>query len=93
MWEFSAKWVLKCLNADQKRQRCQSCEKHLEFFQSDRNDFLSDANSYHGKKPGYVSMAGDKATVNGVAEYRVTSPPKLQSAKIHWKSSCLDFLG
>jgi len=37
MRELSAKWVRKCLNADQKRQRCQSSE----FFQRDPNDFLS----------------------------------------------------
>jgi len=36
-----AKWVPKCLNADQKRQRCQSAEQILEFFRRDRNDFLS----------------------------------------------------
>ena len=29
---LSAKWVPKCLNADQKRQRCQSSEQSLEFF-------------------------------------------------------------
>ena len=32
MRKLSAKWVPKCLNADQKRQRCQSSEQHLEFF-------------------------------------------------------------
>jgi len=37
----SAKWVPKCLNADQKRQRCQSSEQHLEFSRRDRNDFQS----------------------------------------------------
>ena len=31
MRNFSAKWVPKCLNADQKRQQCQSSEQHLEF--------------------------------------------------------------
>jgi len=31
MRKLSAKWVLKCLNADQKRQRCQSSEQLLEF--------------------------------------------------------------
>jgi len=30
--KLSAKWDPKCLNADQKRQRCQSSEQHLEFF-------------------------------------------------------------
>ena len=37
----SAKWVPKCLNADQKRQRCQSSEQLLEYFRRDPNDFLS----------------------------------------------------
>jgi len=41
MWKLSAKWVPKCLNVDQKRQRCQSSEQLLEFFQCDPNDFLS----------------------------------------------------
>ena len=40
-WGGSAKWVLKCLNADQKRQRRQSSEQHLEFFRCSPNDFLS----------------------------------------------------
>jgi len=30
--KLSAKWVLKCLNADQKRQRCQSSEQHFGIF-------------------------------------------------------------
>ena len=32
MRKLSVKWVPKCLNADQKRQRCQSSEKTWEFF-------------------------------------------------------------
>jgi len=32
MRKLSAKWVSKCLNADQRRQRCQSSEQNLEFF-------------------------------------------------------------
>jgi len=39
--KLSAKWVSKCLNADQKRQRCQSSEQTLEFFRRDPNGFLS----------------------------------------------------
>ena len=35
------KWVPKCLNSDQKRQRCQSSEQILDFFRRDPNDFLS----------------------------------------------------
>jgi len=41
MCKFSAKWVLKCLNDDQKRQQCQSSEQLSEFFRRDPNDFLS----------------------------------------------------
>ena len=41
MRKISAKWVPKCLNADQKRQRCQSSEQLLEFFRRDTNNFLS----------------------------------------------------
>jgi len=41
MRKLSAKWVPKCLNADQKRQRCESSEQLLEFFRCDPNDFLS----------------------------------------------------
>jgi hypothetical protein len=32
MWKFSAKWVPKCLNVDDKRQRCQSSGQILDFF-------------------------------------------------------------
>jgi len=41
MRTLSVKWVPKYLNVDQKRQRCQSSEQYLEFFQRDQNDFLS----------------------------------------------------
>jgi len=41
MRKLSAKWVRKCLKADQKRQRCQSSGQLLEFFQRDPNYFLS----------------------------------------------------
>ena len=40
MQKLSAKWVPKCLNADQKRQRCQSSEQLLQFFRHDPNDLL-----------------------------------------------------
>jgi len=49
MRKLSAKWDPKCLNADQKRQRCQSSEQLLEFFRSDPNDFLSVAIGDHGR--------------------------------------------
>ena len=49
--KISAKWVLKCLNADQKRQRCQSSEQVLEFFRGDRcRDW------WPWTKPGSITM-------------------------------------
>jgi len=41
MRKLFAKWVPKCLNADQKRQRWQSLEQLFEFFRHDPNDLLS----------------------------------------------------
>jgi len=41
MRKFSARCVPKCLNANQKRQRCQSSEQILETFRRNPNDFLS----------------------------------------------------
>jgi len=38
--KLSAKWVPKCLNANQIRQQCQSSEQLLEFFRRDPNHFL-----------------------------------------------------
>ena len=37
MRKLSSKWVTKCLNADQRRQRCQSSEQYLEFFRLARS--------------------------------------------------------
>ena len=47
MRKLSGKWVPKCLNADQKRQRCQSPEQLLKFFRRDPNDFLSRSSTVH----------------------------------------------
>ena len=41
LWKLSVKWVPKCLNTDQKHQRCQSSEQLLEFFRRNPNDLLS----------------------------------------------------
>ena len=67
MRKLSAKWVPKCLNTDQKRQRCQSSEQLLEFFRRDPNDFLSGANDDHGRNLVISLWPGDKATINGAA--------------------------
>jgi len=49
MRKLSAKWIPKCLKADQKRQRFQSSEQNLEFFRRDPNDFLLGAIGDHGR--------------------------------------------
>jgi len=49
MRKLSAKWVTKCLNADEKRHRCQSSEQLLDFFRRNPNDFLSGAIGDHGR--------------------------------------------
>ena len=49
MRKLSAKWVPKCLKADQKRHRCQSSEQILECFRCDLNDFLSGAIGDHAR--------------------------------------------
>ena len=90
MRKLSANWVPKCLNADQKGQRCQSSEQHLEFFRRDPNDFLSrlvimdETWLYHY----------DLETKQQSMKWRQSgSPQKIPSAKIRWTSSHIDFLG
>jgi len=48
MQKLSVKWVPKSLNAEQKRQQCNSAEQLLEFFWCDPNDFPSGATGDHG---------------------------------------------
>jgi len=67
MRKRSAKWVPKCLNADETRQRCQSSEQLLRFFRRDPNDFLSGAIGDHGGNLVISLWPEDKATINVVA--------------------------
>jgi len=93
MRKLSAKWVPKCLNADQKRQWCQSSEQLLELFRCDPNDFLLrlvtmdetwlyryDSETKQNQWSG--SIVGHPALTQ-----------KIPSAKIRWKSSRLNFFG
>ena len=92
MRKLSAKCVPKCLNPDQKRQRCQLSEQLLEFFRRYPKDFLSrlvtmdETWLYHY----------DPETRQQSVEWRYSGSPrpqKIPSAQIRWKSSRLDFLG
>ena len=49
MRKVSAKWVPKCLNADQKCQRCQLSKQLLEFFRRDPNKLFHIAIGDHGR--------------------------------------------
>jgi len=92
MRKLSAKRVPKCLNADQKRQRCQSSEQLLEFFRRDLSDFLSRLVSMDETWLYHYDPETKQQSMEW--EHSGTPPPqKIPSAKIHWKSSRLDFLG
>jgi len=54
MWKLSAKWVPKCLNADQKRQRCQSSAQIWNFFGAIQ--MISCRDWWPWTKPGYITM-------------------------------------
>ena len=95
MPKLSAKWVPKCLNADEKRQRCQSSEQLLEFFSAmrDPNDFLSrlvtmDETWLYPYDP--ETRQSNIQWSGGIVAHS-TAPQKIPSAKIRWKSSRLDF--
>ena len=90
--KLSTKWVPKCLNADQKRQRCQSSEQLLELFRRDPNDFLSRLVTmdetwlcHHDPETKQQSMEWQHSGS--------PQPQKIRSAKILCTSSRLDFLG
>jgi len=66
MRKLSTKWVPKCLNADQKRQRCQSSEQLSEYF-SARSKLFPVAFGDHGRNLVISLWPRDKATINGVS--------------------------
>jgi len=93
MRKLSAKWVPKCLKADQKLQRCQSSEQHLEFFSARSKWFPVRRDWWPWTKPGYITMTRRQSNnqwSGGIAAYPA---PNIPSAKIRWKPSRLDFFG
>jgi len=90
MRKLSAKWVSKCLNADQKRQRCKSSEQIWNFFGAIQ--MISCRDWWPWKKPGYITMTRRESNnewSDGIAAH---TAQKVPSAKIRWKISRLDFL-
>ena len=92
MRKLSAKWVSKCLNADQKRQQCQSSEQ-MEFFRCDPNDFLMGAIGEPWTKPGYITMArrqsknqwsGGTAAHPAPKNYECKNPLEKFSPRFFW---------
>ena len=65
MWKLPAKWIPKCLNTDQKRQRCQSSEKFWIF--SARYKRFPVAIGDHERNLVISLRPGDKVTISGVA--------------------------
>ena len=63
MWQLSAKWVPKCLNAGQKCQRCQSSEQIMDFF-SARSKWFPVAIGDHGRNLVIPLWPWDRATIN-----------------------------
>jgi len=82
------KWVPKCLNADQKSQRCQSPQQLLEFFRPDPNDFLSPLVTMDETWLYYYDPETKKQSVQWWHSGS-PRPPIIPSAKIHWKISRL----
>ena len=81
MRKLFSKWVPKCLNADQKRQRCQSSEQHLESFGAIQ--IISCRDWWPWRKPGYISMTRRQSNnqwSGGIAAH--PAPKKIPSAKI-----------
>ena len=91
MRKFSAKWVPKCLKANQKRQKVQKSEQILEISRCDRNDFPSrlvtmDENwLYH-----YVPRQSNSQCSDGIAAHPDQNIP---SAKFLWNISRLEYFG
>jgi len=93
MRKLSAKWVPKCLNADQKRQRCQSFAQLLEFFRRDLNDFLSRLVTM---EETWLYHYDPETKQKSMEWWHSGSPPpprqkKNPSVKIRWKISSLEF--
>ena len=79
MRKLSAKWVPKCLNADQKRQRCQSSEQIWNFFRRNPNDFLSRLVTM--KKPGYITMTRRQSNNQWIGSIAANATPKNSECK------------
>jgi len=90
MRKLPAKWVPKWLNADQKRQRCQSSDQKLEFFRRDPNDFLSRLVTIDETWLYHYDPETKQQSTEG---RRSGLPPKIPRGKIRWKILASIFWG
>jgi len=80
VWKLSAKWVPKCLNANQKRQRYQSSEQIWNFFGAIQ--MISCRDWWPWTKPGYITMTriqSNNQWRGGIAAY--PAPKKFRGQK------------
>jgi len=91
MRKLSAKWVLQCLNADHNINGANHLSNFWNFF--DAIQIISCRNWLPWTKPGYITMTQRQSNNQWSGGIVATPPQKIPSAKIRWKSSCLDFLG
>jgi len=91
MWKLSAKWVSKFLNVDQKRQRCQTSEKNLDFFRRDPN-FSRWAQVVTTDITWLYYYVPETKQQSMGWRHSGSPRPKNPSAKIRFKNSRLHFL-
>jgi len=97
MRKLSAKWVPKCLNAGQKRKRCQSSEQILEFFRRDPNDFLSrlvtmDENITMTRRQSNNQWSGGMTAHSAPKKFRVQKFVGKFLASIFWDQDGILFI-
>ena len=91
MRQLSAKWVPKCLNADQNHQQRQSSEQLLEYFGAIQTTSCRDW--WPRNKPGYITMTRRQSNNQWSGGIAAHPAPKNPSAKIRWKEFSLRFFG
>ena len=79
MWKFSARWVPKCLNADQKRQQCQSSEQFWNFFGA--IEMISFRDWWPWTKSGYITMTRRQSNIQWSSGIAAHPTPKNSECK------------
>jgi len=88
MRKLSAMWVPKCLNANQKCQRCQSSEQLLDFYRCDPNDLLLRLVTMDETWLYHYDLEGKQQSM----ELQHSGSPRSKKFRVQ-KSTRLNFLG